>query len=169
MVRKILDLKQQNPSIFAWEIRDQLLAQRVCDETTIPSVSSINRILRNASTCGPDIVSQFSLDMASRMSPACPPGISMLPVRPFHPAWYPFAVPGLSFPRLVQPLYPESSGNPKITSEHDQNETDKTLEKAFGLKRKPESISKGKFVYDFSFVARGGSKAIFHQNGTILE
>ncbi|ESO85236.1 hypothetical protein LOTGIDRAFT_99097, partial [Lottia gigantea] len=49
VVRKILELKQQNPSIFAWEIRDQLLAQTVCDDNTIPSVSSINRILRNAS------------------------------------------------------------------------------------------------------------------------
>jgi hypothetical protein len=50
VVRKILGFKQQNPSIFAWEIRDQLLAQGICDEQTIPSVSSINRILRNSST-----------------------------------------------------------------------------------------------------------------------
>ena len=34
--------------MFAWEIRDQLLAQRICDEQTIPSVSSINRILRSS-------------------------------------------------------------------------------------------------------------------------
>lgn len=33
--------------MFAWEIRDQLLSQRVCDPNTIPSVSSVNRILRN--------------------------------------------------------------------------------------------------------------------------
>ena len=50
VVRKILAFKQSNPSIFAWEIRDQLLAQGICDEQTIPSVSSINRILRNSST-----------------------------------------------------------------------------------------------------------------------
>ena len=48
VVKKILGFKHENPSMFAWEIRDQLLAQRVCDEQTIPSVSSINRILRNA-------------------------------------------------------------------------------------------------------------------------
>ncbi|XP_036357854.1 paired box protein Pax-9-like isoform X2 [Octopus sinensis] len=48
VVRKILNFKQENPSIFAWEIRDRLLAQRICDEQSIPSVSSINRILRNA-------------------------------------------------------------------------------------------------------------------------
>ncbi len=50
VVRKILSYKQSNPTIFAWEIRDQLLASAVCDEHTIPSVSSINRILRNSAT-----------------------------------------------------------------------------------------------------------------------
>ena len=58
VVRKILGFKQQNPSIFAWEIRDQLLTQGICDEQTIPSVSSINRILRNSSTLmefGPNV------------------------------------------------------------------------------------------------------------------
>ena len=34
--------------MFAWEIREQLLGGRVCDPASIPSVSSINRILRNA-------------------------------------------------------------------------------------------------------------------------
>ena len=48
VVKKILSFKADNPSIFAWEIRDQLLKQRVCDEQSIPSVSSINRILRNS-------------------------------------------------------------------------------------------------------------------------
>lgn len=47
MVKKILRFKQENPGMFAWEIRDQLLAQRICDPNTIPSVSSVNRILRN--------------------------------------------------------------------------------------------------------------------------
>ncbi|XP_070192838.1 uncharacterized protein [Littorina saxatilis] len=50
VVRKILELKQQSPSIFAWEIREQLLGQGVCDSSSIPSVSSINRILRNATS-----------------------------------------------------------------------------------------------------------------------
>lgn len=47
VVKKILRFKQENPSLFAWEIRDQLLAQGICDPSTIPSVSSVNRILRN--------------------------------------------------------------------------------------------------------------------------
>jgi hypothetical protein len=48
VVQKILEMKQTTPSMFAWEIRDRLLAIGVCDRSTIPSVSSINRILRNA-------------------------------------------------------------------------------------------------------------------------
>ncbi|KAG1651079.1 Paired box pox-neuro protein [Nymphon striatum] len=48
VVRNILKLKQDNQSLFAWEIRDLLLTHRICDERTIPSVSSINRILRNS-------------------------------------------------------------------------------------------------------------------------
>lgn len=43
VVDKIADYKRQNPTMFAWEIRDRLLAERVCDNDTVPSVSSINR------------------------------------------------------------------------------------------------------------------------------
>uniref|UniRef100_A0A8C5LW12 Paired box 5 n=1 Tax=Leptobrachium leishanense TaxID=445787 RepID=A0A8C5LW12_9ANUR len=46
VVEKIADYKRQNPTMFAWEIRDRLLAERVCDNDTVPSVSSINRIIR---------------------------------------------------------------------------------------------------------------------------
>ena len=43
VVEKIADYKRQNPTMFAWEIRDRLLAEGVCDGDTVPSVSSINR------------------------------------------------------------------------------------------------------------------------------
>ncbi|KAF5917783.1 hypothetical protein HPG69_013620, partial [Diceros bicornis minor] len=43
VVEKIAEYKRQNPTMFAWEIRDRLLAERVCDNDTVPSVSSINR------------------------------------------------------------------------------------------------------------------------------
>ncbi|CAL8080443.1 unnamed protein product [Orchesella dallaii] len=48
VVKKILRLKSENPAMFAWEIRELLLSQRVCDVNSIPSISSINRILRNS-------------------------------------------------------------------------------------------------------------------------
>eukprot|EP00064_Thunnus_orientalis_P010290 superscaffoldBa00001383_g10316 len=46
VVDKIAEYKRQNPTMFAWEIRDRLLAEGVCDSDTVPSVSSINRIIR---------------------------------------------------------------------------------------------------------------------------
>ena len=47
VVAKIVQYKQQNPTIFAWEIRDRLVEEGICDRDSTPSVSSINRILRN--------------------------------------------------------------------------------------------------------------------------
>ncbi|XP_044735276.1 paired box protein Pax-6-like isoform X2 [Chrysoperla carnea] len=47
VVSKISTYKRECPSIFAWEIRDRLLQEGVCSNDNIPSVSSINRVLRN--------------------------------------------------------------------------------------------------------------------------
>uniref|UniRef100_T1JIT2 Paired box protein Pax-6 n=1 Tax=Strigamia maritima TaxID=126957 RepID=T1JIT2_STRMM len=47
VVGKIAEYKRECPSIFAWEIRDRLLSDGVCTNDNIPSVSSINRVLRN--------------------------------------------------------------------------------------------------------------------------
>ncbi|XP_078659070.1 paired box protein Pax-5-like isoform X15 [Branchiostoma floridae x Branchiostoma belcheri] len=47
VVEKIAEYKRQNPTMFAWEIRDRLLAEGICDNDTVPSVSSINRMTRN--------------------------------------------------------------------------------------------------------------------------
>ncbi|XP_066246986.1 paired box protein Pax-6-like isoform X1 [Euwallacea similis] len=47
VVSKISSYKRECPSIFAWEIRDRLLQDGVCTNDNIPSVSSINRVLRN--------------------------------------------------------------------------------------------------------------------------
>ncbi|XP_076368845.1 uncharacterized protein LOC143256058 isoform X2 [Tachypleus tridentatus] len=47
VVESIASYKKHNPTMFAWEIRDRLLADAICDQDSIPSVSSINRIVRN--------------------------------------------------------------------------------------------------------------------------
>ncbi|KRX95951.1 Paired box protein Pax-2a [Trichinella pseudospiralis] len=47
VVGAIANYKKQNPTMFAWEIRDRLLADGICDHDNVPSVSSINRIVRN--------------------------------------------------------------------------------------------------------------------------
>lgn len=63
IVHKILRLKQQNPALFAWEIRDilrrELIQSRNSNNASIetitasiPSISSINRILRGGSGAG---------------------------------------------------------------------------------------------------------------------
>lgn len=65
VVKKILRCKQEHPGMFAWEIREQLLSQKICDPQTIPSVSSVNRILRNSGvwpdhqreSCNPHVLS----------------------------------------------------------------------------------------------------------------
>lgn len=43
VVDAITMYKQENPTMFAWEIRDRLLSEAVCSQENVPSVSSINR------------------------------------------------------------------------------------------------------------------------------
>ena len=52
VVNKIADYKRANPTMFAWEIRDRLLSEGVCNTDNVPSVSSINRIVRNRINSG---------------------------------------------------------------------------------------------------------------------
>ncbi|KAM9026044.1 paired box protein Pax-4 [Ara ararauna] len=46
VVARIAQMKLEQPSLFAWEIRRQLHAEGICTSNRIPSVSSINRVLR---------------------------------------------------------------------------------------------------------------------------
>ena len=43
VVDAITRYKVDNPTMFAWEIRDRLLTENVCTSENVPSVSSINR------------------------------------------------------------------------------------------------------------------------------
>ncbi|VEL31719.1 unnamed protein product [Protopolystoma xenopodis] len=47
VVDAICKYKTESPTMFAWEIRDRLLKDSVCSGDNVPSVSSINRIVRN--------------------------------------------------------------------------------------------------------------------------
>jgi hypothetical protein len=60
VVHKIAAYKRECPSIFAWEIRDRLLNENVCNQDNIPSVSSINRVLRNLASKSFDTSSSSS-------------------------------------------------------------------------------------------------------------
>ncbi|XP_017561941.1 paired box protein Pax-4 isoform X3 [Pygocentrus nattereri] len=46
VISTIAHYKRASPSLFAWEIREKLSAERVCSADKVPSVSSINRILK---------------------------------------------------------------------------------------------------------------------------
>ncbi|XP_053565937.1 paired box protein Pax-3 isoform X1 [Bombina bombina] len=52
--KRIEEYKRDNPGMFSWEIRDKLLKDGVCDRNTVPSVSSISRILRSKFGKGED-------------------------------------------------------------------------------------------------------------------
>ena len=47
VVEAIAKYKRENPTMFAWEIRERLVTDGVCPQDGVPSVSSINRIVRN--------------------------------------------------------------------------------------------------------------------------
>ncbi|XP_053201894.1 protein gooseberry-neuro-like isoform X2 [Panonychus citri] len=44
--KKIEDYRRDNPGIFAWEIRERLMKEGICDKNSAPSISSITRLLR---------------------------------------------------------------------------------------------------------------------------
>ena len=120
VVKKILRLKQENPGMFAWEIRDQLLSQRVCDPNTIPSVSSVNRILRNGGMWTDDMTpdQHSSAFLSKQMYPttgqptASPQG------------QFPFTEPQPSMKQLQQQASPSSTSS---TSSYSERTSEKQL------------------------------------------
>lgn len=52
VVDAIADFKRVNPTMFAWEIKERLVAEGICEADKVPSVSSINRIVRNRASGG---------------------------------------------------------------------------------------------------------------------
>ncbi|XP_072342155.1 paired box protein Pax-8-like isoform X1 [Scyliorhinus torazame] len=73
VVEKIAEYKRQNPTMFAWEIRDRLLAEGVCNNDTVPSVSSINRIIRTK------VQQPFHLPLEDHSGTRLSPGHTLVP------------------------------------------------------------------------------------------
>jgi len=113
VVNKIVQYKQQNPTIFAWEIRDRLVEEGVCDRENTPSVSSINRILRNKAA---ERAAQYAMIERERQhlasiyglhpwSAICDPGVPWS----CHPMPHPDELPSQEYDRRSLEPPPELS------------------------------------------------------------
>ena len=67
VVKHIRNYKDKDPGIFAWEIREKLQADGVCEKYSVPSVSSISRILRNKIGSSPSSSSSSGKNSATGM------------------------------------------------------------------------------------------------------
>ncbi|XP_065437058.1 paired box protein Pax-4 [Chrysemys picta bellii] len=76
VVARIAQLKLEHPSIFAWEIRRKLGSEGICASDRTPSVSSINRVLRNLQG---DM--RLTADFAEAPASRWPPGRSSASAR----------------------------------------------------------------------------------------
>ncbi|XP_025087240.1 paired box protein Pax-6-like [Pomacea canaliculata] len=104
VVSRIAQYKRECPSIFAWEIRDRLLSEGICNQENIPSVSSINRVLRNLAAENQKVMGQSS--MYDKL------GLLNGQGWPRHNPWYTPSVsmPGLAHPSAYPPAQPPSLG-----------------------------------------------------------
>ncbi|XP_017043411.1 probable serine/threonine-protein kinase DDB_G0278845 isoform X1 [Drosophila ficusphila] len=94
VVSKIEQYKRENPTIFAWEIRERLITEGVCTNATAPSVSSINRILRNraAERAAAEFARAASYGYA--IHPTHPHPYTSFPTWPaHHPLWGAVPIP----------------------------------------------------------------------------
>jgi len=67
VVDQITKYKQDNPTMFAWEIRERLLADGVCTKDSAPSVSSINRCPSLIVLLGPTMLWLVMILICSRL------------------------------------------------------------------------------------------------------
>ncbi|KAM7356398.1 uncharacterized protein ACRADG_002145 isoform 2-T2 [Cochliomyia hominivorax] len=107
VVSKIEQYKRENPTIFAWEIRERLISEGVCTNATAPSVSSINRILRNRAA--ERVASEFARTAAYGLYPPHPyAGFS----------WHPAAAAAVAASSSTAPphFWPPNVGPPTLTS-----------------------------------------------------
>ncbi|RCN32406.1 homeobox domain protein, partial [Ancylostoma caninum] len=105
VVAKIEQYKRDNPTIFAWEIRERLINEAVC--STPPSVSSINRILRTraAERAAEELTMILNAQhMASQQRLS-----SRIPQIGLPPSGFPF-----SFPQAMWPGFMLNSSLPSL-------------------------------------------------------
>ncbi|KAE9549043.1 hypothetical protein FO519_007740 [Halicephalobus sp. NKZ332] len=110
VVAKIEQYKRDNPQIFAWEIREKLIKEAVCEQA--PSVSSINRILRTraAERAAEELSMILSAQAQAQVAPRLPfpmmPQVSnglLLGQRDVRPSAIPPPPPGNFFGPIFGP------------------------------------------------------------------
>ncbi|XP_035291421.1 paired box protein Pax-8-like isoform X5 [Anguilla anguilla] len=112
VVEKIAEYKRQNPTMFAWEIRDRLLTEGVCDGDTVPSVSSINRIIRTK------VQQPFNLPLDSK---GLSPGQTLIPSSAVTPPESPQS-DSLGSTYTISGLLGITQANPDGKRKHDDSD-----------------------------------------------
>ncbi|CAB3404869.1 unnamed protein product [Caenorhabditis bovis] len=171
VVAKIEQYKRDNPTIFAWEIREKLINEDVC--TTPPSVSSINRILRTraAERAAEELhmilsaqhLTRSQLRPPNRVVPPPPPPTFPFPFSPIWPGVFmnPNAQIPLTFLSLLNPAGAQTSPieSTPCLSEDDSassarrmsrstftNEQLELLEEAFNKEAYPNVVERSEIV-----------------------
>lgn len=94
VVDAIRRYKEKDPGIFAWEIRDKLLADAVCDKYNVPSVSSISRILRNKisrAAAYDDVISGPGCGSGGGCMSGCTKAADLMQCHRLYGSLYPYA------------------------------------------------------------------------------
>ena len=101
--------------MFAWEIRERLLNDHICDLESVPSVSSINRIVRNRLGVGPPNFKEGSPpSMAVDEPPGSSPPPQVIKIEPsqatglFHAM--PIQLDGSNIGTVMQTHVPRTAG-----------------------------------------------------------
>ncbi|KAJ8299652.1 hypothetical protein KUTeg_023712 [Tegillarca granosa] len=140
VVGKIAQYKRECPSIFAWEIRDRLLSEGVCNQENIPSVSSINRVLRNLASENQKVMGQGAMydklgllngQSWPRANPWYAPNVSMPGIGPSPYPPHQSSTPLVLEKKVNDGVHSSSESN---HSEGNHNESDEQMR--MRLKRK---------------------------------
>ena len=46
IAQRIMEYRKEQPGLFSWEIRDRLVEESLCSKESLPSLSSISRLLK---------------------------------------------------------------------------------------------------------------------------
>ncbi|XP_048157862.1 paired box protein Pax-4 [Corvus hawaiiensis] len=136
VVARIARLKLEQPGLFAWEIRRQLHAEGICAGSGIPSVSSINRVLR---TLPSDLrLAAEPRDPRPRVSPPAAPPVPQPPVAPGTPQPPQGSAPGRQLPPSPRPRSENRNRNRTVFSRPQAE----ALEKEFQRGQYPDTATR---------------------------